>query len=178
VNKKCLSNLHRILGLISKTNVVNLSKIGLGSGIWNPSSVVGGPRSSGQKGTETRIPDPGSGSATMLVSMHKQKKFYISVQTWIWIHCQINSNLGNTQFHTWLQCCRSGILGSVFWPPGSGSGLISPTYGSYWGTIPSIKKQKKVWKTLFLLFCNLLLTFYLLKMMLMYLPKVISIKAY
>jgi hypothetical protein len=72
-------------------------------------------------------------------------------------------------FLCYWHCSGSGC----FWPPGSASGSVNYLYGS-----GSYHQQTKKWRktTWFQLFCDFFATFYLWRMMQMYLQKGISIK--
>jgi hypothetical protein len=63
-------NYRRIIELLPKQLSLSSQKYGIG--IWNPGSVIrekpiSDPGSRGQKGTRSRIPNPGSKAATLVV---------------------------------------------------------------------------------------------------------------
>ncbi len=70
LKKKIWANIQRIIELFTQKIVTKLSKIW----IWDPGSgirkkPIPDPGSRGQKGTVSQIPDPGSGPATLILTM-------------------------------------------------------------------------------------------------------------
>jgi hypothetical protein len=65
VRKEVLTNFQRIIELLTQKIVTKLKNMGLRSGIRDPEKTFSGSRIQGSK--RHRIPDPGSGSATLFL---------------------------------------------------------------------------------------------------------------
>jgi hypothetical protein len=101
LNKKIQVHFHRIIELFTQKIVTKLSKIW----VWDLGSEIRDPGKTYPDPGVKKAPDPGSGSATLILSYEDQR-----VRTLDPTFCAMYRNLGNTSFLLSLICFCCGFL--------------------------------------------------------------------